>query len=249
MNRSAQDMLLLLFGVAMLRLGVTDAHLRFVRPAMQPLIVAAAVVLLAVATPGLLQQLWAADAPEGGRRIVAPGATDPGPRVGHGHAHGAPRTAWLLGLPLLVLLLVAPPPLGADAVGRSRSTAPPPVASGYRFPALPAPRDGAVDLSLTAYAGRALGAPETLDGVPVRLLGFAVPDEQGWVLARVTLSCCAADGRPVTVRMAGKAATPVPAADTWFEVVGVRSTGVDAGTLTVTARRPVPAPASPYQSR
>ena len=37
----------------------------------------------------------------------------------HGHYHSTSKAPWLILLPVLVLLLVAPPALGADAVARN----------------------------------------------------------------------------------------------------------------------------------
>lgn len=249
MNRTSQDTLLLLFGLLMLRVGVTDQHLRFVKAEMQPLIVAAAVVLVALGATGLVAALRTSS------RAARAGEVQHD-ATGHGHAghtgHTVPRTAWLLALPLFVLSLVAPPALGADAVERS---APATLAPEEGLPSLPAAVDGAVDLAISDYSQRALFAPTTVEGQRIRLVGFAVPDEQGWLLARLTLSCCAADGRPSTTRMAGGASGPVPTADEWFEVVGRPAPpepgegGESTPVLEVLEVTPVPAPSSPYETR
>jgi uncharacterized membrane protein YcgQ (UPF0703/DUF1980 family) len=42
------------------------------------------------------------------------------------------------------------------------------------------------------------------------------------MLARMVLSCCAADGRPIKVGLTGDAPNTVPA-DTWVRLVGVYS--------------------------
>lgn len=249
MNRTAQDVLLMVFGAVLLQVGVTDAHLRFVKPSMQPLIVAAAVVLLVLAVHGLGSQLRSARS--GNASYIFASATAlPAEHAGHEHEHGAPGTSWLLVLPLFVLLLVAPPALGADSVSRGASTLPVEQESSFR--PLPAPRDGAVDLSVSEYGNRAAFGPETVQGTPVRLLGFAAPDARGWVLARVSLSCCAADGRAATVRMTGEAARTVPAEDTWWEVTGtwVSAVAEDGGVpaLLVSSLSEVPAPRTPYDS-
>lgn len=247
MNRSAQDVLLMVFGAILLWVGLSDLHLTFVKPSMQPLIVGSAVVLLVLAGAGMVSQAMNS----GSDSYIF---SSPAGSAGHGHGHehhhehGAPRTSWLLALPLLVLLLISPPALGADAVKRGAARVP--VAQETAFPPLPPLRDGAVDLSLADYGQRAAFGPETVQGTPVRLLGFATPDAQGWVLARVSMSCCAADGRAVTVRMTGAAARPVPAADTWWEVTGTLTPALpeDEGVpaLEVTSLTPVDAPRSPY---
>jgi len=251
-KRSAQDVLLMVFGAILLHVGVTDLHLRFVKASMQPLIVVSALVLLGLAVTGMLSQARAVSAGTSQSIFTAPEVprTEHDEHEGHAHEHGAPRTSWLLALPLFALLLVAPPALGADSVSRGASTLP--VAPEYRFPPLPAVRDGAVDLSLREYGNRAAFEPESVQGTPVRLLGFSTPDQQGWVLARVSLSCCAADGRAATVRMTGEPALAAPPADSWWEVTGTYTPGVaeDGGVpaLQVTSMTAVAAPDSQYDS-
>ena len=44
------------------------------------------------------------------------------PADAHGHDHATSKAPWLILLPVLVLLLVAPPALGADAVARNASS-------------------------------------------------------------------------------------------------------------------------------
>ncbi|HEV2870085.1 MAG TPA: TIGR03943 family protein, partial [Actinomycetota bacterium] len=95
-DRRTQAAMLLLVGGVALWLGLTDAALAYVRGALRPPLVASGVVLLGLA-------------------LVALRGRDPG---GYGHDHGAPRSGWLLALPVLVLLLVAPPALGSFAASR-----------------------------------------------------------------------------------------------------------------------------------
>lgn len=212
----------MLVGATVLVVGVSDLHLRYVKPAMQPLLVLTGVILLAFGVRGLLRVYREVT----GRRVSpAGGQADSdahGHAGGHGHAdahgHAAPSgTAWLLALPLLVLSLVAPPSLGAYAAARSDTSIAEPT---FELPPLPGPRDGAVDLTLTDYYSRVLYAPESLAGARVRLTGFATPVDGRWFVTRMALACCAADGRPVKVLTTGDAARPAPAADTWVEVVG-----------------------------
>lgn len=54
----------------------------------------------------------------------------------------------------------------------------------------------------------------------VQLTGFITPGPNGQpILARMILSCCAADGRPAKLGMAGNAPTGL-ANDTWIQVTG-----------------------------
>jgi uncharacterized repeat protein (TIGR03943 family) len=191
--------MLLLVGVAALWLGLTDAALAYVRGALRPPLVAGGAVLLLLAAATLR-----------GR--------DPD---GHGHGHGAPRSGWLLALPVLVLLLVTPPALGSFAA--SRQTAQATRASDDPagvFPPLPEPVGGAVPLPVSEFVTRALyDKDRTLRGTRVRLLGFAAPAEGGgYLLTRFNLFCCAADGEAYQLAVHGD---PTPrAADQWLVVEG-----------------------------
>jgi uncharacterized repeat protein (TIGR03943 family) len=198
-DRRTQGAILLLVGVTALWLGLTDAALAYVRGALRPPLVATGVALLVLAAVALL-----------GR--------DPG---GHGHGHGPPRSGWLLALPVLVLLLVAPPALGSFAASRqaAQTVQPGGDPSGV-FPPLPEPVGGAVPLPVSEFVTRALyDQDRSLAGTRVRLLGFAVPDEAGgYQLARFNLFCCAADGQAYQLVVHGDR-TPRQA-DQWLVVEG-----------------------------
>jgi len=238
-NRETQDSLLLLLGAMVLQIGVTDLHLRYVKPAMQPLLIVTGVGLVVVGALGVLRQMRA----DKGAGVASV--------ADHGHAHHQPRTAWLLLLPLLVMATVSPPTLGAFAASRGTTTI---EAPEFALPPLPAARNGAVDLTLTDYYSRVLYEPESLAGATLRLSGFVTPVGDEWFVTRMRLSCCAADGRPVKVLTAGDAARPSPAADTWVEVVGT-ATGSRApagqtqavAVLAVSSVREVPRPTNSYE--
>ena len=233
----AQDSLVLLAGSTLLTVGLTDLHLRYAKPQMQPLLLAAGAVLVAIGLLGLLR------------------ADDPAEADAHEHAdhdHAGRRSAYLLALPVLVLALVGPPSLGSYAASRSETRiAVPETPLGP----LAAPRDGAVDLTLTEYYSRVLYEDEELVDTPVRLTGFVTPTDDGrWFVTRISLSCCAADGRPVKVLTAGDGAAAVPPADSWVEVVGTYTEpeelpGQQAGvaTLRVASVTPVEAPKQQYE--
>lgn len=279
MNRETQDTVLLFVGVMVLQVGLTDLHLRYVKPQMQPLLVGAGVILTVLAVVSIVRlqrasraasaKAKAAALPEGAavagsareRTLLMSGAPggdvtgldDPRDGVmpdeaddGHGHgAHHMPRTAWLLALPLLVLALITPPSLGAYAAARGDTAIDKPQVT---LPDLAAPRDGAVDLTLTEYATRALYAADSVDGQPVRLTGFVVPQDGGWAVARMKLSCCAADGRPVKIAVAGQ---DQPPENTWVEVVGTFAGQGDGGASTVSVAaeqlRVIEAPTQQYE--
>jgi uncharacterized repeat protein (TIGR03943 family) len=195
--------MLLLVGAVALWLGLSQAALAYVRPGLRPLLAASGLVLLLL---GLVAVLWR-----------PAGATD-----GHAHAHGEQglRSAWLLMLPVLVLLLVTPPALGSYAASRQ-----PPGANGGaagQFPPLPEPVDGAVPMMVSEFVARAQDDREhSLKDQRVRLVGFVIPDQGGgrdYQLARFVLACCAADAEAYTIQIRGDA-TPRQA-DQWLLVEG-----------------------------
>jgi hypothetical protein len=77
--------------------------LSYVRAGIRPLLLASGAVLVALGLAAFRGS--AARSPDG-------------PGDGHGHGGGASRVAWLLALPSLVLILVAPPALGSYAAGQ-----------------------------------------------------------------------------------------------------------------------------------
>ncbi|MFI1735755.1 TIGR03943 family putative permease subunit [Streptomyces acidicola] len=249
MNRQAQAVILFLVGVAVLRAGFTDLYLRYVKAGLQPLLLLAGVVLIAAAAA----TLW-----YGRRRPRTADDDEPEPHEGResheghegGHVHREPRVSWLLVLPLVALILVAPPALGsysAMRAGTALQEAP------WGYPKLPT--DDPLRLELADYAGRAVyDHGRSLGDRHVKLTGFLALDENGTAyLVRMTLNCCAADAQPVKVGLSGEL-PPVLRPDTWLEVTGTY-TGkqvkdpVNDGVipfLKATEARPVKAPRDPY---
>jgi uncharacterized repeat protein (TIGR03943 family) len=214
MSRLTQAVVLLLFGGAVLRASLTDLYLRYVKEGLRPFLIAAGVLMVAAA----LATIWYS--------LRSP-ADAAGEAHGHdhdddGHGHHEPRVGWLLILPVLGLLLVAPPALGSFAAGQAGSVTAAP-AGDSDYPPLPAGDPAPVNL--LDYASRALfDDGKSLAGRTLRLTGFITPASDGSpMLARMVLTCCAADGRPIKVGMTGQAPMEVPA-DTWVEVTGVYST-------------------------
>jgi uncharacterized repeat protein (TIGR03943 family) len=195
--------MLVLVGAIALWLGLSEAALAYVRPGLRTPLAASGLVLLLL---GLAALAWRSG-----------GTTD-----GHSHAHGehGPRSAWLLLLPVLVLVLVTPPALGSYAASRQ----PPGANAGPagEFPPLPEPVDGAVPLLVSEFVARAQeDLKRSLDGQRVRLVGFVIPDQGGgreYQLARFVLACCAADAEAYTVQIRGD--TTPRQADQWLLVEG-----------------------------
>lgn len=150
MNRQSQAAVLFLLGAALLHAGTTDLYLRYVKAGLQPLLLASGAVLIGTA----LATAWyerrrtkhqQKDA-EGDKGVErAEGAVDV-----KAHAHPEPRVSWLLILPLLALILVAPPALGSYSATRTGTALQEPLA----YPALPATNP--LPLSVVDYAGRAV---------------------------------------------------------------------------------------------
>jgi uncharacterized repeat protein (TIGR03943 family) len=199
-NKQAQAVIMLLFGGAILKASLSDLYLRYVKEGLRPFLIGAGLLLVAAAVLTLWYDLRGkADA------------------HGQGHDH-EPKVGWLLLLPVLGLLLVAPPALGSYAAGQAGTvlTAP---GTDSDYPALPA--GDPVEVGLLDYASRAVfDGGRSLTGRSLRLTGFVTPGPDGQpMLARMVMSCCAADGRPIKVALSGDVPTAVPA-DTWIQVVG-----------------------------
>ncbi|MFI5938469.1 TIGR03943 family putative permease subunit [Actinoplanes sp. NPDC051494] len=250
MNRQAQAVIMLLFGGAILRASISDLYLRYVKEGLRPFLIGAGLLLVAAA----VMTLWYELRP---RRVtrspVQPDAADDH-GDGHGHEHHhEPRVGWLLILPVLGLLLVSPPALGSFAAGQAGSvlTA---QSSDSDYAALE-PGDP-VDVALLDYASRAVfDEGRSLTGRTVRLTGFVTPGPDGEpMLARMVLSCCAADGRPIKVGLEGDGPAGV-AADTWVQIVGTYSERVgkdpvndaDVPYLMVTSWQEITAPKQQYE--
>jgi uncharacterized repeat protein (TIGR03943 family) len=222
---------MLVTGVIIFRTVLVDGHVTYVRPGLGWLLVLAAGVLILVS----LASLWS-------------GTSHKEP--GHGHS---PRVGWLIMLPVLALISVPEVPLGAFAAGLGGGQTPVPRAA-VDFAPLVDPENGARNLSVNEFVSRSLYAPESLEGEPVRLAGFAAPDTNapsGYLLTRFTIGCCAADAWPMQVAVVNDAPRE---ADSWIEVVGVYQPGVAQAPgessppqLKVVEARTISAPDNPYE--
>jgi uncharacterized repeat protein (TIGR03943 family) len=169
----------------------------------------------------------------------------------HGHAHREPRISWLLVLPLLALILVAPPALGSYSAMRTGTALQRP----FGFPALPAAET--LQLSAIDYADRAVfDHGRSLSHRRIKITGFIALDRSGKpYLTRMVLNCCAADALPVKIGLTGQT-PPILQPDTWFEVTGSytgKKTKDPMGDgvipfIEVEQVRSVPAPSDQYES-
>ncbi len=237
MNRQAQAVVLLLVGGAVLRTSLTDLYLRYVKQGLRPLLIMAGLLLVVAAVMTLWYEL---------RGKSEEHSHDDG----HGHAR-EPWVAWLLILPVFALLLVAPQALGSYAADRTGTA----LQQVSDFPPLP---DGdPAKISVLDYASRAVfDEGRSIGTRKVRLTGFILKGQDGQpYLARMILTCCAADARPVKVGLTGDVPTGLKP-DTWIDVTGtytkksVKDTinGETIPYLDVSDFQQIPAPNEQYES-
>lgn len=237
MNRLAQGVILLLLGGAVLRatLGSDQIYLRYVKESLQPFLIGAGALLCLAAIMTIIYEL-----------------TSRREEDDHdGHGHHEPRVGWMLLAPVLGLLLVSPPALGAFAAGQSGSAR---LQDTNLYP--PLPEGNPAQISVLDYATRAIfDRGESMKGRTVRLTGFLSQGPEGrQVLTRIMLSCCAADGRPLKIGMEGSPPKGV-ADDQWVEVIGRYSAttakdpinGEEIPHIEVVEWRPIDPPRNQYE--
>ncbi|MEJ2871017.1 TIGR03943 family protein [Actinomycetospora sp. OC33-EN08] len=200
MSREVRNALLVFAGAVLVLIVVDGTVLHYVRPGMAPLVAAAGVVVIALALLDVVRDLQ--------RR----------PETDDDHDHGSGRSAWLLLAPVLVVLLAAPPSLGSDAVDLAGTRT---VAVG-RAPEEPLPPGESPAVPLVDLVARAAASPDggALAGRELTVTGFVVAarDGPGVDLARLVISCCAADASPVRLRLddpRGLVGGPGAASDRW----------------------------------
>lgn len=234
MSTDAGACLTAVIGLLLTRLALDGSYRRYVRPGMGPWLAVAGVLLALLG----LTMLW---------------RHRQGRQSGHGHRHdahepGGERVAWLLLAPVLALLLIAPGALGAFSLGRTGSVATVRPGGGVFAPlSLGAePHDMTmIEFDQRAFEGTG-GA--SFNGSTVRLVGFVgPPKDDGFIVARYSIACCAADALAATALVTGWSG-PAPARDAWVEVVGHFEPGDEvhprlaAASVTV-----VPVPEDPYE--
>jgi uncharacterized repeat protein (TIGR03943 family) len=251
-RRETQNVLLLLLGGALLKISLNGQYLRYVKPSLHPWLIACGAVAIVLAVTGIVRDLLA-QRDGGAAHSVSHGHAG---NHGHGGHQHSSRSPWLLMLPVLAIFLVAPPALGADKVARSGDR--PVVAqqpkgdSNVDFTPLPA--EEAPLLKIGEVVTRAIWDDSgSLDGRQVRLVGFVAKGTDGSsYLARLVISCCAADATPVKVKLKGGQTEQYPP-DTWLEVRGEVEPGTAnegngyAPTFVVSQASQVQAPPDPYE--
>lgn len=234
MRARAQGLALLVIGAVVLRIALFGEFLNYVKPSHYPWLILVGGGLMLVGVIGMVRaarQRTPAAAPPTLSR--APITWTHGPyamqttaiaerkekerETRHGHDHSrAPWVAWLLYAPVIVMLVVPPPALGAYAAARGGPTVRKPVSMSFA----PLPAGDPVPVKVSDYAQRAVwGHGSTLTGRTVALTGFVTTTQDGsWYLTRMLITCCAADALPYEVKVEGS--TKAYPANTWLRVVG-----------------------------
>ena len=233
-RRNVAGLVVVFVGAAVVQLATSNTYLRYVKPGMRWMLLAAGLILIALAVFDVLADT----------RKKAP-ADD-----GHGH-HGLPRAAWLLLIPIFALLVVDPPALGADAAQRQSPVAAKPAdPKSNSWLSNNSQGDAPVALAVRDYSVWAVWEKESMKGRAFQLTGFVTPAKNGnWYVTRIGLTCCVADGTAFMVEARGQAAPPK---NQWVTVTGqwaepTKRADGDVAALTIETVQPVTAPANPYE--
>ena len=234
MRRETQNILLVLLGGALLKISFSGLYLNYVKKSLLPLLIAGGAVMIALALVAIIQDI---------RRGKAVDEHD------HGHAHSS-RSPWLMLLPVLAVFLISPPALGTDVVGSGADTN---QTQRTRNLLGELPSGEVIPLSMTEFITRtAWDESGTLDNRRVKLTGFLTRADGNTYLARIAISCCAADARPLKVKLLGD--VPGLPDEQWVELTGQvvpKSASEQTAwvpSFTVDSSTPVPQPAEPYES-
>ena len=238
MRRETQNILLVLLGGALLKLALTGTYLRYVKESLQPWLVGTGAVMVVLALVSIV-------------RDIRGGQEQPSGVEHAGHEHGTSRSPWMLLLPVFAVFLISPPALGADVVNRSDRNAAQEAKASSGF--APLPSDEVVPLTITEFVTRtAWDDSGSLDDRTVKLTGFVVRKDADVFIARLTISCCAADASPVKAKMVGQDLAALPT-DQWVEATGrvvpgsATKESAFVPTFTVTQVVPIAAPEDTYE--
>jgi uncharacterized repeat protein (TIGR03943 family) len=219
-----QALILLLFGASLVRLASSDALLRYVRPDARLPVLSAGLAIAALA-------------------CVA--CRNPTTAVAGSRHSTTSRLGWVVLAPIVAVAVIAPPALGVMSANRPPTVPPKP---GRPF----APLAGVdpVPIKLVDVVLRAVwDHGRTLRGHTLRVIGFiARTSTDGFLLARLVITCCAADAEPYDLEI--RSNERAPPSGQWVEVTG-RFAGMSARdqvvpVLDAAGLRAVPAPENPY---
>jgi uncharacterized repeat protein (TIGR03943 family) len=233
-RRETQNILLVLLGGALLKISFSGLYLRYVQKGLLPLLIAAGVIMIGLALFAIIRDI---------RRGRAADEHD------HEHSHSS-RSTWLMLLPVMAVFLISPPALGGDVVSSAADTN---QTQRSRNLLGELPSGDVIPLSMTEFVTRtAWDESGTLDNRRVRLTGFLTRAEGSTYVARLAISCCAADARPLKVKLAGD--VPSLPDEQWVELSGkvvpksANEKNSWVPSFTVESSTSVPQPVEPYES-
>ncbi|MFD1148036.1 TIGR03943 family putative permease subunit [Saccharothrix hoggarensis] len=251
MRRETQNILLVLLGGALLKLALTGTYLRYVKESLQPWLVVTGGVMVVLAVVSIVRDVRAGQAQTAPDGHEGHDGAEHAPVDHSGHDHGTSRSPWMLLLPVFAVFLISPPALGADTVNRSDRNAAQEAKASSGF--APLPSDDVIPLTITEFVTRtAWDDSGSLDDRTVKLTGFVVRKDADVYVARLTISCCAADASPVKAKMVGQDFGALPT-DQWIEATGRVVPGsatketAFVPTFTVSEVVPIPAPEDTYE--
>jgi putative membrane protein len=236
MSREAENALLLLVGVATAMITTGGAYTRYVKASLLPWLTVTAVIVIGLALVSIVADIRRGSAPD----------DDHG-----GHSHRG-SVAWLLLVPVVVLIFVTPPALRPGAAA-PKVTAVSTEVLRRPFPALPdgrAPEVSIPDVLIRAAHDTA----GTLNDRLITVIGFTLAETDGVDLGRVVIICCAADAQLARIHLRGPAAAELRnyPEETWLRVEGTVTPGKADGdstsipTLQVQSATRIEAPANTY---
>ena len=204
MSRGTQNTLLLLVGLSAVVMVIKGTYLHFVKPALLPWLIAAAVVLIVLAVVSIVRDLRHAP------------VEDSADQDAHQHR---PWLVWLLLMPIALTTFVVPPPLGAHGAAPEAVAATEP--QRRPFPPLPAGRAPVVSIPDVVMRAAADSA-NSLDRRPITITGFTLRYPEGTDLGRVVIICCAADAQLARIHLSGPAVAEAAGypEDTWLQLEG-----------------------------
>ncbi|OBK80252.1 TIGR03943 family protein [Mycobacterium sp. 1165178.9] len=237
MNRETENIVLLLVGISIAVITVSGAFTRYVKPGLLPWLAASALLLIALALVAII-----GDIRRGGPRPSDHSETD-------SHRTGV----WLLVVPILVLMVVAPPALRPSAAAPSVPTGSHVVLN--RFPFAPLPSGNAPEVPLPEVLRREVqDSTGSLTHRSITVTGFVLNEAQGVDLGRIVIYCCAADAQLARIHLRGPAAQYAAGLpdNTWLRAEGqvIPLTGQPnyrmIPTLEATKVTRIDTPANPY---